>query len=113
MSVNKLNRGLELYYKNLGKQYKNIFLNWFNDNKFEENDIFEDINGNPTDSLIIQFDIDNNDNNLFPLKYEINDKDERNKEIFEIMKYCYYNGEPPSYYNIKKANKVKYILYIK
>ena len=110
MSVSNLNKGLKIYYENLGVEYNDIFVNWYNDNEFDENDIKQEFEGKSNDATVIEFDIDNNENNLFPLKYQTNDEHDRNELIFEIMKYCYYNGIPPNNPSNKKV-KIHFIYY--
>ena len=58
-------------------------------------DIKLELNSNHYECTILEFDVDEDDNNLFPFKKVIKDKDKQNEEIFKIMNYCYIHGKPP------------------
>ena len=49
---------------------------------------------------MIEFHVDNDGKNIFPLTKSCATKKDKNEEIHSIMKYCYINGVPPGTNNI-------------
>eukprot|EP01084_Bolivina_argentea_P290016 498109_1 len=108
MAFQKMDKALEAYYKSVGKSdYGGKFLAYCIENGFEEDDIDEEFNNEPSECLYVEFDEE------FPLKPAINDANARVSEIFRIIKYCYDHGKPPpssSSSSSKKAAKMFNVL---
>eukprot|EP01084_Bolivina_argentea_P175120 303308_1 len=92
----KIDRGLKIYYEQLGRHdYENddkigMFLAYCNDNGLDLEDIEDELSvEDPADCMYVEFDIDN-----FPFETTIETDEQKPKIIFEIIKQCYYNGQP-------------------
>ena len=95
-NVANLKKALKLYYENFGKPYDNLFEKWQEDNGFDDDDIAQEFQGYLNEALCIEFHLDDDGNNLFPLSVYYN-KYDRDEAIFRVMQYCYkYGTAPPS-----------------
>eukprot|EP01083_Nonionella_stella_P296020 1005766_1 len=66
--IEKIDEGLKKYYKSLGKEYDKLFSNYCDDNGFDEDALEEELQVDPSDCLLVDFD----DN--FPFKKQPTDK---------------------------------------
>ena len=78
-SIENLNKGLKLYYTRLGQTYNDTFLNYVEENGFEEEDIKDYMEGDVEECGILDF-----DEHEFPFMNPINDDNKRNKAIYHI-----------------------------
>eukprot|EP01084_Bolivina_argentea_P292276 502436_1 len=75
-----------LYQDNTGK-----FKKFCDDNGFEDGDVKDELQSGPQECVLVDFDPQ------FPFNSPIEDKKQRNIEIFNILQYCHANKKPPSY----------------
>eukprot|EP01084_Bolivina_argentea_P117734 209028_1 len=92
--IDKLDNALQIYYKQLDKEYMNDgvgkFKSFCDENGFEEDDINTEMAmENAEDCVLIDFDEE------FPLDTPIDDDDAKNQKIFDILTHCYKTGKPP------------------
>eukprot|EP01084_Bolivina_argentea_P297050 511688_1 len=113
-SVDGINEALQKYYLTMGRNdYINDdgdgkFKQYADDNGFEDADIKVELEADPTDCLLVEFDQD------FPLANDIQG-DDRLKAIHDILKYIAANGAAPSPSNEKKkkpASKLQIDMFI-
>eukprot|EP01084_Bolivina_argentea_P148407 259464_1 len=101
--IDNTDKGLRVYYNSFpNTTYTNAdnvgkFKAFCNDNYENDNEeLQKDLDNN--EYTLTTFDIDDEDDdatNDFPLNSDISDQDQREKEIFNIIKYCSIHGEPP------------------
>eukprot|EP01083_Nonionella_stella_P102830 292926_1 len=112
--VDQINAALEKYYLTMGRvDYINEdgdgkFKQYADDNGFEDADIRVELEADPTDCLLVEFDQD------FPLANDI-EGDDRLKAIQDILKYIAAHGEAPSPSKVKKkkpASKLQIDLFL-
>eukprot|EP01083_Nonionella_stella_P019001 52844_1 len=95
MAFLKIDKALGDYYAALGRSNyydankKGKFVNFCVENGFEEDDIDEEFQNNPSDCMYVEFDEE------FPLQPAIDDPDARQCEIVRIIKYCFDHGKAP------------------
>eukprot|EP01084_Bolivina_argentea_P213358 362376_1 len=92
--IDKLDNALQMYYKQLNKEYMNDGVGKFkafcDENGFEEDDINTEMAmENAEDCVLVDFDEE------FPLDIPIDDDDLKNQKIFDILTHCYKKGKPP------------------
>ena len=84
-----INNGLSKYYSSLNKPYKDLFVNYAEENGYEDDDaLMEELNGDWEDSNLVEFDED------IPFsKYFIESGDEKEEIIFKLLKLCAENTD--------------------
>eukprot|EP01084_Bolivina_argentea_P117732 209025_1 len=92
--IDKLDNALQIYYKQLDKEYMTDGMGKFKafcyENGFEEDDINTEMAmENAEDCVLVDFDEE------FPLDIAIDDDDVKNQKIFDILTHCYKKGRPP------------------
>eukprot|EP01084_Bolivina_argentea_P145458 254951_1 len=99
--IDKIDRLLEAYYKfHKRNDYKNAdgigkFKQFCDDNGFEENDIADEMQAPPDDCMLVDFDKDENENNIFPLYDTYNNEKEKQSAILEVINYMNTNNKIP------------------
>ena len=94
MSIKQIDLGLSRYYNRHQVEYykdkeddqSGKFTNWCNDNGYDTDGIRDELENEPSECVLIEFDQED-----FPFTKV--DQDERNKEIFVIIKYCFESSE--------------------
>ena len=92
------------YYDEYGK---GKFIQFIEKENFDEKDIDKEIGDKCIAKNCSYLLMDNN----FPLQYNYKNNIEKEKEIFEIFKYCYKYNEPPSLIKLIESSQVC-ILYL-
>eukprot|EP01084_Bolivina_argentea_P307182 530906_1 len=93
-----IDTALQIYYESTGdKNYTNTdgigkFLEFCIENGLEEDDINDELSSDidPSECVYVGFD----DN--FPLHENDNKTDDKETQIYNIIKYCYINRKPPN-----------------
>eukprot|EP01084_Bolivina_argentea_P117733 209027_1 len=102
--IDKLDNALQIYYKQLDKEYMDDgvgkFKSFCDENGFEEDDINTEMAmENAEDCVLVDFDEE------FPLATPIKDDDAKIQKIFDILTHCYKKGEPPSTEELKQLDR--------
>eukprot|EP01084_Bolivina_argentea_P168754 292574_1 len=66
------------------------------ENGLDDSDLESEIEYGAEDCLLIDFDLDDNGNHLFPFNKPFTDKEQQNKEIFRIIKNMFIDASTPS-----------------
>eukprot|EP01084_Bolivina_argentea_P263807 446645_1 len=96
-TVDKIDEGLSMYYKQMNRDYFDTtgtgkFKAYCEENGLDPDDIPDEIEvKDATESMLIDFDQDDDGNNLFPTREILNDNEKATK-ILEIIKACYTFG---------------------
>eukprot|EP01084_Bolivina_argentea_P058348 106558_1 len=98
--IDRIDFGLKAYYEKLGrKDYvrtdgEGKFKFFVEESGFEDDGIEDELKQEPDECTIVEFDMDEDDNNNFPLQEEIEDEDLKNKEIHRILNDIAKYGAP-------------------
>eukprot|EP01084_Bolivina_argentea_P263808 446647_1 len=96
-TVDKIDEGLSMYYKQMNRDYFDTtgtgkFKAYCEENGLDPDDIPDEIEvKDATESMLIEFDQDDDGNNLFPTTEILNDNEKATK-ILEIIRACYEVG---------------------
>lgn len=108
-SFQRIDWALMLYYQQCGiKHYfssiteKGRFIEFVQENKCEEDEIdrYLGSDSKPEDCVYIRMD------DKFPLSGVSDTDNDRDEQIFNVIKYCYVHGKPPTLTELKKQKKV-------
>eukprot|EP01084_Bolivina_argentea_P211708 360064_1 len=89
----------DYYYKQRRYDYKDVngigkFQKFLQDNGFESEDVKEQL-GEPDECKLLEFDMDENGKNMFPLDLSITGEQARKKEIYKILIWIAIYGHFP------------------
>eukprot|EP01084_Bolivina_argentea_P138535 243850_1 len=89
-SVDRLEKGLKLYYDTFNLKYNKQFTEYIEDNGFDDGDVIKEMEeASAEECIMVDFD------ETFPLYPKIENDKKRGLEIYRIIKHCYDKGEPP------------------